>query len=90
MVLAVPSSTTKKTVKPTWQEFTAKKEHAPKDIARSVNSGIAYMAVLGKVSVNISMKTQNPTKLGRENIQIKNVTHVSLIIMTRIKLKFMS
>ena len=62
LVLTVPSSTAKKTVKPTWLEFTVMKEHAPKDIARSVNSGIANMAVLGKVSVNISMKTQNPTK----------------------------
>ena len=62
LVLTVPSSTAKNTVKPTWQEFTVKKEHAPKDIARSVSSGIADMAVLGKVNVNISIKTQNPTK----------------------------
>ena len=62
LVLTVPSSTTKTTVKPTWQEFTVKKEDAPKDIARSVNSGMADMAVLGKVSATISMKTQSPTK----------------------------
>ena len=63
MVLTVPSSTMKTTVKNTWQEFTVKKERVPKDIARSANSGIADMAVFGKISVNISMMTQNQIKI---------------------------
>ena len=57
LVLIVPSSTMKKTVKNTWLELTVKTEHVQKDIARSANSGIADTDALGKVCVKDQVQT---------------------------------
>ena len=63
LALTVPSSTMKKIVRSTWLKLIVKTKHVQKDIARFASSRRADMAALEKVTVNISMKTQNQIKV---------------------------